>query len=125
MLDVYSFNAIQRIRANETASAEKLFLQYPYEQYFEKNFNRLCKKNRLQKYKYAYQECYDACQLAYMYSIYQCSVNKNKIYDWYVDAYIKKVMKIYFIAAIVICDDVQNICKENDFARIAVDDYRV
>ena len=34
-------------------------------------------------------------------------------------------MKIYFIAAIAICDETKNICMENDFSRIDVEDYRV
>ena len=108
-----------------TEVAEKLFVEYPYEQYCERFFYRLCKINRLHKHKYAYQECYDACQLAYMYSIYRCSVSTLKNSDGYVCAYIKKLMKIYFIAALVICDDAKNICSENGFLKINGDDYRV
>ncbi|MDO4470617.1 MAG: hypothetical protein Q4C84_12300 [Bacillota bacterium] len=40
-------------------------------------------------------------------------------------AYIKKVMKIYFIAALVIADDAKNLCIENNFERLYDDDYRI
>ncbi len=125
LLDVYAFTAIRKVREQESSCVEKLFLKYPYEEYCEKYFKRLCAINRIYQGKYAYQECYDACQLAYMYSIHRCSVSCNNTIDGYVGAYIKKIMKIYFIAAIVICDETGNICKENGFSHITMDDYRV
>lgn len=121
MLNVYAYSAIEKIRIQEVEYVNKLFLKYPYEQYCEKYFYKLCRVYKIGKQKYEYQECYDACQLAYMYSIYRCSVSNNCFCDWYVDAYIKKMMKIYFIAAIVICDDAKNICKENGFLQITAD----
>ena len=125
MLDVYAFNARSKIREQCVEYAEKLFIQYPYEQYCEQYFSRLCRMNKVYKYKYAYQECYDACQLAYIYSIYRCSISEHNNIDGYVCAYIKKLMKIYFIAALTICDDAKNICFENGFMRINGDDYRI
>ena len=123
-MEVYTFRAIEKVRLKGEC-AERLFLRYPYNQYFERNFERLCRRNRIYKHNYAYQECYDACQLAYIYSIYRCSVSNKNIYDSYVAAYINKVMRIYFIAALVICDDGKNICAENDFKRISSDEYNV
>ena len=125
MLDTYAFRAIDKVRVQNVECTGKLFLQYPYEQYCEKIFNKLCKINGIHKYKYAYQECYDACQLAYIYSIYRCSASVLNIHDWYVCAYINKMLKIYFIAALAVCDDAKNICTENGFLRINGDDYRV
>lgn len=125
MLDVYTYRAIEKIRIKDTSCVDRLFLMYPYEKYCEKYFWGLCRKYKLYKYNYAYQECYDACQLAYIYSLHRCSVSSKSIYDNYVEAYIKKLMKIYFIAAVTVYDDTKNICKENNFFRIATDSYRV
>lgn len=125
MLNEYAYRAIEKIKNRNTELVEKMFTVYPYEQHCEKNFYWLCGRYKISKNKYAYQECYDACQLAYMYSIYRCSVSANNVCEGYVKAYIKKVMKIYFVAALVICDDARNICRENGFLRIEGDDYRV
>lgn len=125
MLNEYAYRAIEKIKNRNTELVEKMFMVYPYGQHCEKNFYWLCSTYKISEYKYAYQECYDACQLAYMYSIYRCSVSPNNVCEGYVKAYIKKVMKIYFIAALVIYDDAGNICRENGFLRIEGDDYRV
>lgn len=116
---------MRRIKKSNCDKIEKMFLEYNYEMYFRKNFNVLCAKFHIRKDTYYYQECYDASQLAYLYSIYQCSIKDIRGKECYVLAYIKKVMKIYFIEALVIADDAKNLCIENNFERLYDDDYRI
>ena len=72
-----------------------------------------------------YDECFDACQLAYLYSLYECSINPKQKYEGYVVAYIKKVTRIYFVGALTIYNDTRNLYKENNFRAISMEDYRI
>lgn len=125
LLDVYSYNAIKRIRNQNIYDIDAMFSKYTYEVYFEKNFKRLCRIYAIRQDAYAYQECFDASQLAYMYCIHQCSIKELRYNEFYVWSYIRKVMRIYFIAALVLADDAKNLCKENGFSRLYDGDYRV
>lgn len=125
LLDVYSYNAIKRIQNKNIYDIDVMFSKYTYEVYFEKNFRRLCRIYNVRKNAYKYQECFDASQLAYMYCIHQCSIKELRHNEFYVWSYIRKVMRIYFVAALVIADDAKNLCEENDFRRLYDGDYRI
>ena len=53
------------------------------------------------------------------------TVETKKSADGYIMAYIRKLMKIYVIAALTICNDADNLCKINGFRRIDSDSYQV
>lgn len=124
LLDVYSYNAIKRIQSKNNYDIDAMFSKYTYEVYCEKNFKRLCRLYAVRKNAYEYQECLDASQLAYMYCIHQCSMKELRNNEFYVWSYIRKVMRIYFVAALVLADDAKNLCKENGFSRLYDGDYR-
>lgn len=126
LLNVYSFNAIERIKKQGGSLVNEMFGKYSLEEYFYPYFKRLCYKYNVRRNAYLYQECYDAGMLAYVYSIYRCSIMKDRDNLQHVKAYIWKIVKIYFIAAMVISDDSRNLCKENGFKQVNCnEDYRI
>lgn len=104
---------------------DELYKEYSYEEYFQVNFLRVCRYYRVRKNSYQYQECYDAAMTAYLYSLYHCAVSAKKEEAGYVVAYIRKLMKIYVIAALTISDEANNICRIHKFRRIDSDNYQV
>lgn len=103
----------------------ELCKKYNYETYFQNNFRRVCYYYRVRKNSYQYQECYDACLTAYLYSLYHCAISTKRDKDGYIMAYIRKLMRIYAIAAITVCNEADNICKINGFRRVDSDSYQV
>lgn len=126
LLRVYSYNAIERIQSRNRNIVVDMFKKYSLGEYFEPYFKRLCYKYGVRRNDYLYQECYDAGMLAYVYSIYRCSIMKDKDNSQHVKAYIWKIVKIYFVAAMVISNDSENLCKENGFRQVnCTEDHRV
>lgn len=92
---------------------QKLFQEYPFNLY-EKIIRSIIQKHNIRNNSYEYDECFDAGMMAYIYSLNRCAfINCN-----YIDAYIKKVIHIYIKCAIVISNDGKNICIENGFRLI-------
>lgn len=126
MLNVYSYTAIQAAKSRHGSVVDDMYKKYSYEEYFLPYFKRLCVRHKVRKHAYLYQECLDAGMLAYMYSICRCSVMEDRDDTEHVKAYIWKIVKIYFTAAMVIADDSGNLCRENGFRQVkAGEDYRV
>ena len=94
---------------------DELCQKYNYEIYFQNNFRRICYYYQVKKNSYQYQECYDACLMAYLYSLCHCAISTKRDKDGYIMAYIRKIMKIYAIAALTVYNDANNICKINGF----------
>ena len=125
MLNIYSYNGIARVTAQMGDTITYMYNDYPYERYFFPYFKKLCYKYAIRQCSYLYQECYDAGMLAYMYSICRCSVMKDKGNAEHVKAYIWKLVRIYFIAAIVIEKEFINVCREKGYKQVDCNDYRV
>ena len=104
---------------------DELCKKYNYEIYFQNNFRRICYYYQVKKNSYQYRECYDACLTAYLYSLYHCAISTKREKDEYIMAYIRKLMRIYAIAALTVYSDANNICKINGFRRIDSDSYQV
>ena len=79
----------------------------------------------MRKNSYQYKECYDACLTAYLYSLYHCAISAKREKEGYIMAYIRKLMRIYIIAALTVHDDASNLCKINGLRRIDADSYQV
>lgn len=98
--------------------------------YYQKHKIDQCKKllneysfNAIQRIKESYYVDIEAMVEQYSYKhVFIKYFGKNLDY---VLAYIRKVMKIYLIAALTVCNDVQNICKLNNFKSINFDNYEV
>ena len=126
LLSVYSYNGIDRIKKQSGNTVDEMFKKYSYKEYFQPYFKHLCYKYNVRRNAYLYQECFDAGMLAYMYSIYRCSIMKDRDNSQHIKAYIWKIVKIYFIAAMVISNDSGNLCKANGFKQVNCnEDYRV
>ena len=125
LLYTYSYNSINHIIAKYDVNINELCKKYNYETYFQNNFRRVCYYYRVRKNSYQYQECYDACLTAYLYSLYHCTISTKRDKDGYIMAYIRKLMRIYAIAAITVCNEADNICKINGFRRVDSDSYQV
>lgn len=121
LLYTYSYNSIDRISMQYNIDIQKLCEEYTYETYFENNFKRICYHFQIRKNSYQYQECYDACTTAYLYSLYHCAISPKRNVEGYIMAYVRKVMRIYTIAALTIYNDANNLCKINGFRRIDSD----
>lgn len=125
LLNKYSTKAIKRITSNNTETVNNMYEKYPYAEYSLKYSKKLCYKYRVHSTDYRYQECMDAAMLAYMYSICQCSIKDYKDDKEHVTAYIRKVTQIYFMAAITISEETRNICIENGFRQVNVDEWNI
>lgn len=105
---------MQKIYSEEV---KKLLVEYPFEKCGEKLIKNIIYQYNIRNYSYEYDECFDAGMQAYLYSIHRCAAIKC----FYVESYIKKVMRIYIKCAIVICNESRNICKENGFKNVELD----
>lgn len=123
LLDVYSFNAIERIKTAHESEVAFLTDKYPFDHCCVKYFKKLCYRYRVKPQSILRSDCEEACLTAYLYSICQCSIKTD--YDEYILPYIFKVMRIYFCAALVLGDEGANICKYSGLKRISMEDYRV
>lgn len=126
LLSDYSYNAIDRMKNRYSDAIDEMYKQYSYNEYLQPYFKHLCYIYRIRENAYLYQECLDAAMLAYMYSICRCSILKDRDNSEHVKAYIWKMVKIYFVAAIVISNDSGILCKENGFRQVNCnEDHRV
>lgn len=123
LLDVYSFNAIKRIKTANELKVALLIEKYPFYNCCMQYFKKLCFRYCVSPQSILHSDCEEACLLAYLYGICQCSVKTD--YEEYVLPYIFKVMKIYFCAALILGDEAVIICKNNGLKKIAVEDYRI
>lgn len=121
LLDVYSFNTIKRIKMSHEAEVASLVDKYPFYNCCMQYFRKLCYRYRVGPQSILRSDCEEACLLAYLYGICQCSVKVS--YEEYILPYIYKVMRIYFCAALILGNESANICRYN--GQISTEDYRV
>lgn len=89
--------AIERDRMRASERAQKLMVQFPYENY-ERYFAYRIRKYGVHEHKYAWQECVEASFSAYLCSIYRCAAENYA----HVDRYIKKMGRIFICCAVVL-----------------------
>lgn len=123
LLDVYCINAIKRIKLSHENEVAILLEQFPFYDCCTPYFKTLCCRYRVSRQSILRADCEEACLLAYLYGICQCSVKTN--YDAYILPYIFKVMRIYFCAALVLGDESGIICRQNGMKRVSSEDYRI
>ena len=116
-LNVYSFNTIEKIGKICTTTVNKYIERYPFEKYANAYIVKELYKYRINTSHDNYDDCYSAGMVAYLYSIHRCAYMKYS----HTEAYIKKMIRIYIICALVIYDDTYNLCKENDFKEVRLD----
>lgn len=121
LLERYVEHALKRIQAEHGDKLAELYERYPYEEFGEKLIKRCLRQLRIAEGSYAYQECYDAGMMAYLYTVHRCAVIEMRVFK----AYANKVMRIYMNCTLVVCDDSRNLCRENRFRQVKLDAPRI
>lgn len=117
-IGMYCERSIMRTQKVHSHAVEKLSQQYPFDTYGEGLIKRIIRHQcNIRENDYKYAECFDAGMLAYFYSLNRCVVIKCVN----VEAYMKKVIRIYVKCALVICNEGRNICEEHGFKLISLD----
>ena len=95
----------------------KYYERFPFELYAEPYIKRYLRSNKIWENSLAYQECFEAGILAYMYSISRCVCSRIDN----VEGYIKKMIPISFVWGITVYDETRDICRHNGFLRVQLD----
>ena len=113
----YCYRAIERVKGSCEKKVNYLYKKFPYDEFTEKKLHQLLNRERIYEGHGCYADCVSAGMLAYMYSIHRCA------YMGYtnVEGYISKMLRIYMICAVIVYRDSGNLCKENGFHQIRLD----
>ena len=110
---------IEKIRETHAAIVDSYYEKYPFDEY-EKYVIYIMTNKGIFENKREYSDCLSVSSIAYMYSVSQCAYRGYK--DKHVKAYIKKLIPIYINCQLNIYDDEKNLCQENNFKQINIDD---
>ena len=116
-INKYAPKAIDKVRSICPDVVNEYYKRYPFEDFAERVIKYRLRKSEIYPSQARYDDCYDACVLAYLYSIHRCAYLGVD----YVNAYMRKMINIYMFCALVIYDDVKNLCKANNFSTVYVD----
>ena len=117
IMDEYIPKVIETARMKAPELMIKYYEKFPFDHYAEPHIKRNLRVNKIWEHNLAYQECYEAGILAYMYSISRCVYSKIEN----VEGYIRKMIRISFVWGITIFNEGRNICRQNGFSRVYVD----
>lgn len=116
-LNKYCVNKIQKIRDSCGDKIADYIKRYPFEKCAERYLRKQLHIFKIHPSVSHYDDCFSAGMMAYLYSIHRCA---EMSYD-HVEPYIKKLIRIYIICALVIHNDAKNLCRENGFSEIRLD----
>ncbi|MBC8589655.1 hypothetical protein [Wansuia hejianensis] len=116
-IGIYCDRSIEKIQKVYSREVKALYEKYPFEEYGDRLIKTILLQYGIREGKYECAECYEAGVMAYVYSMNRFAV----IECIYIKAYIKKIINIYIKCALVICNESRNICKENGFRHIELD----
>ena len=114
VLNCYCIKSIQKIRDECPGVVGDYINRYPFEKYVERYIKREFFINKIYPAQGRYADCYDAGMFAYLYSIHRCAATRYN----HTEPYIKKMIRIYIICAIVVYDETKNLCRKNGFREI-------
>ena len=113
----YCYRAMEKVRGKCEKEVNFLYEKFPYDGFAEKRLHHLLKRARIYEGQGYYADCVSAGMLAYMYSIHRCAAMGYTN----VEGYIAKMLRIYIICAIVVYKNAENLCAENGFQRVKID----
>ena len=116
-LNCYCTKSIEQIRGVCLDTVNDYINRYPFEDYAERYINRELYLRKIYPSQSRYADCYDAGMLAYLYSIHRCAAMQYN----HTAPYIKKMIRIYIICAIVVYDETNNLCRVNGLREIRLD----
>ena len=102
---------------NNRDRVDEYIARYPFEEYADSYIRKQLSIYKVYKSHSHYDDCFDAGMMAYLYSIHRCAEMSYS----HVEPYIKKLIRIYIICAIVVHNDSKNLCKENNFSEVRLD----
>jgi hypothetical protein len=113
----YCYRSIEKVQNTCPEKVLRLVDKYPFDAFAVHQLHRQLWRYRILPSQALYDDCYDAGMLAYLYSIARCA------YMGYsnVEAYITKMIRIYVNCALVIYQDSKNLCRENNFKELHID----
>lgn len=113
----YCYRAMDKVRGRCEKEVNRLYEKYPYDGFAEKKLHQSLKHKHIYEGQGYYADCVSAGMLAYMYSIHR----RADMGYTNVEGYIAKMPRIYIICAIVVYRDAENLCAENGFRQIRID----
>ena len=116
-LNCYCLKAIEKIRNSCPDEVDSYMKSYPFEECAEIFIRRALRRHGIYPSHGVYDDCYDAGMMAYLYSIHRCAAMKYT----HTQAYIKKMIRVYIICAIVIYYEAKNLCRTNGLREIRLD----
>ncbi len=116
-LDEQCYRSIQDIRARCPERVQEYLSRYPFEQYARRQIERELAWRGISPAREVYMECYDAGMLAYLYSIHRCAL----MACGYTEYYIRKMIRILILCALVVSAEVGNLCRQNNLTEWRLD----
>jgi hypothetical protein len=116
-INVYCIAKIEKVRSLYMDRVGEYINRYSFEEYADSYIRKQLSIYKINKSHSHYDDCYDAGMMAYLYSVHRCAEMSYS----HVEPYIKKLIRIYIICAIVIHNDSKNLCKENNFSEVRLD----
>ena len=110
-------HVIKAMRDTNAVLIDEYYGKYPFEEYAQNYIRYVLAFMRISENRAEYQECVSAGELAYIYSISRCACMKYEN----VEAYIRKVVRIYIKCSLIIYHETQLICRNNNFKHIELD----
>ena len=118
-LTVYSYKSMAEIKSRIPDRVEEYLRAYPFEEFGDRLIrSTLLRRFSIRPRQAEYEDCYEAGILAYLYSIHRCA---DMACDYTVP-YIRKMIRIYIICALVVYYDSRDLCRRNHFLEIRLDD---
>lgn len=113
----YSYRSMESIQALYPHRVERYFQNYPFDQYGHRFICNVLYRFRIYRDRAEYDDCYEAGMVAYLYSVHRCAALDCD----YTIPYIRKMIRIYVLCALVIADDGRNLCRANGLRQIHLD----
>jgi len=116
-INVYCINKIKKVKGLYGDKVKEYTRRYPFEVCADPYIRKKLATYRIYSSHSQYDDCYDAGMMAYLYSIHRCAEMSYS----HTIPYIKKVIGIYIVCAMVVHSDMKNLCQENGFREIRLD----
>jgi len=116
-INIYCIGKIEKIRNLHSEKVNEYMNRYPFEECADGYIKKQLRIHKIYSSHSHYDDCYDAGIMAYLYSIHRCAEMSYS----YTEFYMKKLIRIYIICALVICNDTKNLCQINGFREIRLD----
>ena len=116
-INSYCASKIKKVRGLCIGRVNEYMVRYPFEKYADRYIKRQLSIYKVKPSDSRYADCYDAGMMAYLYSIHRCAEMSYS----HTEPYIKKLVRIYIICALVVYDDTRNLCQANGFREVRLD----